>query len=80
MPRSLKAGKLLKEKVTKTVFAFIAGDTSPPGRRMGHAGAIITQADETAGAKKKLLAEKGVHIIESPADMGETIASVLENN
>ena len=73
----IESAELVQDKVTKPVFAFIAGDTAPPGRRMGHAGAIITQADETAGAKKKILAEKGVHIIESPADMGQMIANVL---
>lgn len=76
----IEAAELIGGKVTKPVFAFVAGDTAPPGRRMGHAGAIITQADETAGAKKKILAEKGVVVIESPADMGRTISKTLSAN
>ena len=73
----IESGALVGDKVTKPVFAFIAGSTAPPGRRMGHAGAIITQADETAAAKKKVLAQQGVHIIDSPADLGSTIKNVL---
>ena len=73
----IESGALVGDKVTKPVFAFIAGSTAPPGRRMGHAGAIITQADETAAAKKKVLAQQGVHIIDSPADLGSTIKKVL---
>ncbi len=73
----IESAELVQEKISKPVFAFIAGSTAPPGRRMGHAGAIITQADETAAAKKNVLKEKGVHIIDSPADMGAVITNVL---
>ncbi len=73
----IESGALVGERVIKPVFAFVAGSTAPPGRRMGHAGAIITQADDTASAKKKALAQMGVHVIDSPADMGNTIAKIL---
>ena len=57
---------------------FIAGQTAPPGRRMGHAGAIIGGAEDTAAAKMKILAECGVHVVASPADIGKTIAAALK--
>ena len=56
---------------------FIAGQTAPKGRRMGHAGAIIGGADDTAAAKMKIMRECGIHVVESPADLGETMAKVL---
>ena len=62
----------------KPVVGFIAGQTAPPGRRMGHAGAIIGGADDTAAAKMKILDECGVHVVASPADIGKTMASVLK--
>lgn len=61
----------------KPVIGFIAGQTAPPGRRMGHAGAIIGGADDTAAAKMKIMKECGLHVVESPANIGETIAKVL---
>ena len=61
----------------KPVVGFIAGQTAPPGRRMGHAGAIIGGADDTASAKMKILAESGVHVVQSPANIGTTIAEVI---
>ncbi len=61
----------------KPVVGFIAGQTAPPGRRMGHAGAIIGGAEDTAEAKMKIMAECGIHVVESPADIGETMAKVL---
>src|SRR6478736_702161 len=61
-----------------TVVGFIAGQTAPPGRRMGHAGAIIGGADDTAAAKMKILAECGVHVVASPADIGKTMAEVMK--
>lgn len=73
----IESAELLGSQVSKPVFAFVAGDTAPPGRRMGHAGAIITQADETASAKKKALAEKGMHVVDSPAEIGEIIAAFM---
>src|SRR4051794_3626243 len=68
----------IKEKSTKPVVGFIAGQTAPPGRRMGHAGAIIGGADDTAAAKMKILGECGVHVVASPADIGKTMAEVLK--
>ncbi len=62
----------------KPVVGFIAGQTAPPGRRMGHAGAIIGGADDTAEAKMRIMAENGIHVVESPADIGETMANVLK--
>ncbi|CAM1362508.1 succinyl-CoA synthetase, alpha subunit [Tenacibaculum sediminilitoris] len=61
----------------KPVIGFIAGQTAPAGRTMGHAGAIVGGADDTAQAKMKILAENGVHVVESPAKIGEMVAKVL---
>ena len=71
------AGHYIKSNVKKPVVAFIAGRTAPPGRRMGHAGAIISGGDDTAESKIKALRSCGVSIAESPAVMGETMAKVL---
>jgi succinyl-CoA synthetase alpha subunit len=62
----------------KPVVGFIAGQTAPPGRRMGHAGAIIGGADDTAAAKMKIMADCGIHVVASPADIGKTIAQVMQ--
>lgn len=62
----------------KPVVGFIAGQTAPPGRRMGHAGAIIGGADDTAEAKMKIMASCGIHVVKSPADIGETMAKVMK--
>jgi len=62
----------------KPVVGFIAGQTAPPGRRMGHAGAIVGGADDTAAAKMKIMAECGIHVVASPADIGSTMAEVLK--
>ena len=61
----------------KPVVGFIAGQTAPPGRRMGHAGAIIGGAEDTAEAKMKAMADCGIHVVQSPAEIGETMAKVL---
>ncbi len=61
----------------KPVVGFIAGQTAPPGRRMGHAGAIVGGADDTAAAKMKIMEECGIHVVQSPADIGKTMAAVL---
>jgi succinyl-CoA synthetase alpha subunit len=68
----------IKEHGTKPVVGFIAGQTAPKGRRMGHAGAIIGGKDDTAAAKMKIMAECGIHVVESPAHLGETIAAALK--
>ena len=72
-----EAARWIKENGTKPVVGFIAGQTAPPGRRMGHAGAIIGGAEDTAAAKMKILGECGVHVVASPADIGKTMAEVL---
>jgi succinyl-CoA synthetase alpha subunit len=62
----------------KPVVGFIAGQTAPPGRRMGHAGAIVGGADDTAAAKMKIMQECGIHVVASPADIGKTMAEALK--
>lgn len=64
----------------KPVVGFIAGQTAPKGRRMGHAGAIIGGADDTAEAKMKIMQECGIHVVFSPADIGETMVKALASN
>jgi succinyl-CoA synthetase alpha subunit len=61
----------------KPVVGFIAGQTAPPGRRMGHAGAIIGGKDDTAAAKMAIMAECGIHVVNSPADIGATMKEAL---
>lgn len=74
-----EAARWIKEQGNpKPVVGFIAGQTAPPGRRMGHAGAIVGGKDDTAAAKMKIMQECGVHVVESPATIGETIAEVLK--
>src|SRR5215218_8529056 len=74
-----EAAYWVKENGTKPVVGFIAGQTAPPGRRMGHAGAIVGGADDTAAAKMKIMAECGIHVVASPADIGSTMAEALKN-
>jgi succinyl-CoA synthetase alpha subunit len=62
----------------KPVVGFIAGQTAPPGRRMGHAGAIVGGAEDTAAAKMQIMSECGIHVVSSPADIGIKIASILK--
>jgi len=71
------AGKWIKENGTKPVVAFIAGETAPKGRTMGHAGAIVGGESDTAAAKKQILRECGVHVVDSPADLGIKMLEVL---
>ena len=73
----IEAAHFIKNNVSKPVFGFIAGRTAPPGRRMGHAGAIVSGADESAAAKMKIMKECGIHVIESPARIGETVKSII---
>jgi succinyl-CoA synthetase alpha subunit len=72
------AARWIKENNRKPVVGFIAGQTAPPGRRMGHAGAIIGGADDTAAAKMKIMAECGITVVQTPAEIGATMAKVLK--
>jgi succinyl-CoA synthetase alpha subunit len=71
------AAKFIKENVKKPVVGFIAGQTAPPGRRMGHAGAIISGGEGTAAEKMKAMTEAGITVVKSPAEIGEAMARVL---
>lgn len=74
-----EAARWIKESGNKKpVVGFIAGQTAPPGRRMGHAGAIVGGAEDTAAAKMKIMGECGIHVVSSPADIGKTMAQVLK--
>ena len=75
-----EAAEWVKESGTKPVVGFVAGKTAPKGRRMGHAGAIIGGKDDTAAAKMKIMKECGIHVVESPADIGKTIKEVLKKS
>jgi len=72
-----EAAAYIKYHVNKPVVAFIAGSTAPPGRRMGHAGAIISGGKGTAQEKKKALSDAGITVVESPAEIGATLKSIL---
>ncbi|HRP88695.1 MAG TPA: succinate--CoA ligase subunit alpha [Edaphocola sp.] len=72
-----EAANWLKDNMRKPVVGFIAGQTAPPGRRMGHAGAIIGGADDTAAAKMKIMSECGIHVAQSPADIGKRMAEAM---
>ena len=74
----IEAAEYVKAHVTKPVIGFIAGQTAPPGRRMGHAGAIVSGADESAAAKKAKMSECGIFVVDSPADIGATVKKALE--
>ena len=71
------AAAYIQQHVTKPVVGFIAGQTAPPGRRMGHAGAIISGGEGTAASKMKAMEDAGIHVVKSPADIGQTMARVL---
>jgi succinyl-CoA synthetase alpha subunit len=72
------AARWIKENMRKPVVGFIAGQTAPKGRRMGHAGAIIGGKDDTAAAKMKIMSECGIHVVVSPADIGKRVAEVMK--
>ncbi|MCR9099504.1 MAG: succinate--CoA ligase subunit alpha [bacterium] len=73
-----EAARYIKEHGTKPVVGFIAGQTAPKGRTMGHAGAIIGGAEDTAEAKMKIMEECGLHVVKSPATIGETMKKALQ--
>lgn len=73
------AARWIKDNSTKPVVGFIAGQTAPKGRRMGHAGAIIGGAEDTAAAKMRIMRECGIHVAESPADIAATMVRALKN-
>jgi succinyl-CoA synthetase alpha subunit len=72
-----EAAAFAQQNVTKPIVAFIAGQTAPPGRRMGHAGAIIAGGKGTAAEKMKALSEAGIHVVKSPADIGSAMMQAL---
>lgn len=74
-----EAAEWIRDHGTKPVVGFIAGQTAPKGRRMGHAGAIIGGKNDTAGAKMQIMKECGIHVVESPSDIGVTVYNVLNN-
>ncbi len=73
----INAARWIKENSTKPVVGFIAGVTAPKGRTMGHAGAIVSGEDETAEAKKRVMAECGIHVVDSPADIGSKMKELV---
>jgi succinyl-CoA synthetase alpha subunit len=74
------AADYIKKHVKKPVVGFICGQTAPPGRRMGHAGAIISGGHGTAAEKYKAMRAAGIHTVQSPADIGSTLASYLHKS
>ncbi len=75
-----EAARWIKENMTKPVAGFIGGATAPPGKRMGHAGAIISGGEGTAAEKQRVMRECGIKVAESPAKMGETMIELLKEN
>jgi succinyl-CoA synthetase alpha subunit len=73
-----EAAEWIKDNSTKPVIGFIAGQTAPKGRKMGHAGAIIGGKNDTAAAKMEIMTECGIHVVQSPADIGITVLNVLK--
>lgn len=73
-----EAARWIKDNGKKPVVGFIAGQTAPPGRRMGHAGAIVGGAEDTAAAKMRIMEECGIHVVASPADIGKIMAAALK--
>ena len=72
-----EAAKWIKENGTKPVVGFIAGETAPKGRTMGHAGAIVGGDEDTAEAKKRIMRDCGIHVVDSPAEIGAKMAEVI---
>ena len=75
----IEAAKWAKNNVTKPMVGFIAGQTAPPGRRMGHAGAIVSGGDDTAEAKMRIFEECGIKVAKSVADIGQSMKKVMKN-
>ncbi|MBT3937185.1 MAG: succinate--CoA ligase subunit alpha [Candidatus Marinimicrobia bacterium] len=75
----IEAARWAKDNVSKPMVGFIAGQTAPPGRRMGHAGAIVSGGDDTAEAKMRILKESGIGVAESVADIGDLMKTAMEN-
>ena len=75
----IEAAKWAKNNVTKPMVGFIAGQTAPPGRRMGHAGAIVSGGDDTAEAKMRIFEECGIKVAESVADIGQSMKNIMKN-
>jgi succinyl-CoA synthetase alpha subunit len=74
----VEAAEWVRDNATKPVVGFIAGQTAPKGRRMGHAGAIVGGANDTAAAKMAIMRECGIHVVDSPAFLGKTMAEALK--
>ena len=73
----VQAARWIQANGTKPVVGLIAGVTAPKGRTMGHAGAIVSGEDESTEAKKRVMRECGIHVVDSPADIGSKMAEVL---
>ena len=71
------ASEYIEEYISKPVVGFIAGRTAPPGKRMGHAGAIISGGKGTASEKMKAMKRAGIHVTENPAELGKTLEEIL---
>ncbi len=74
-----EAAEWIRDNGTKPVIGFIAGQTAPKGRKMGHAGAIIGGKTDTADAKMEIMKNCGIHVVQSPADIGLTVLNILKN-
>ena len=75
----IEAAKWARNNVTKPMVGFIAGQTAPPGRRMGHAGAIVSGGDDTAEAKMRIFEECGIKVAKSVADIGQSMKNIMKN-
>ena len=75
----IEAARWAKDNMSKPIVGFIAGQTAPPGRRMGHAGAIVSGGDDTAEAKIRILKECSIHVADSVADIGSLMKAAMEN-
>lgn len=71
------AARYIKKNLKKPVVSFISGQTAPPGRRMGHAGAIISGGKGTAAEKMQTLKENGIHVVETPSEIGSTVKKIV---